>query len=143
MTNSLPLRKIIFVDDDNATNQFHKMLAKSMNLATEIEIYETAEEVLKAYSEPKEGRTFPQLFFVDIGLPKMTGHDLGIQIRKLPEFDATQSGICFLTASKDIRDVVVADSNEFDHYYWKPMNKRKVHQVLREVFNMKLQEPKS
>lgn len=142
MTNSLPLKKVIFIDDDNATNQFHKMLAKSMNLATEIELYQTAEEVLKIYSQPQEGRVFPQLFFVDIGLPKMSGHELGVKIRQLPEFDSKQSGICFLTASKDVRDVVMADNNKFDHYYWKPMDKRKIHQALREVFNMKLREPK-
>ena len=136
MTNSTILKKVVFIDDDPATNQFHKLLAESMNLAEDIEIYETAEAALKVYNEPDKGRTFPNLFFVDIGLPKMDGHELGVNIRKLPEFDGNESAICFLTASKDIRDVVVADSNEFEYYFWKPMNKRKIQPVLREALNI-------
>ena len=118
MSDTTILNKVVFIDDDPATNQFHKLLAKSMNLATEIEIYETAEDALKVYSLAETNRKFPNLFFIDIGLPKMDGHELGVKIRSLPGFDSDKSAICFLTASKDIRDVVVADSNEFDHYFW-------------------------
>jgi len=138
MSNSKILKKVVFIDDDPATNQFHKLLAESMNLAEEIEIYETAEAALKVYSQPQAGRDFPNLFFLDIGLPKMDGHELGVKMRRLPEFDESKTAICFLTASKDIRDVVVADSNAFDHYFWKPMDKRKIEQVLCETFRITL-----
>lgn len=136
MASTTILKKVVFIDDDPATNQFHKMLANSMNLAEEVEIYETAEAALKVYRQPQEGRQFPNLFFVDIGLPKMDGHELGVKIRNLPEFDPDKCGICFLTASKDIRDVIAADNNKFEHYFWKPMDKRKIHQLLREVFDI-------
>lgn len=136
MSQTAILKKVVFIDDDPATNEFHRLLAKSMNLATEIEIYETAEAAIEAYSKPEEGKPFPNLFFVDIGLPKMDGHELGIKIRRLPDFDQNNTAICFLTASKDIRDVVVADSNEFEHYFWKPMDERKINQVLRDAFNI-------
>jgi CheY-like chemotaxis protein len=136
MANPTLLKKVVFIDDDPATNQYHKLLASSINLAEEIEIYETAEAALKVYNEPQKDRTFPNLFFVDIGLPKMNGHDLGVKIRMLPEFDQKHSALCFLTASKNIGDVVVADSNEFEHYFWKPMDKRKIQQILREALNI-------
>ncbi len=130
------LKKVAFIDDDNATNQFHRKLSASMNLADEVETYETAEAVLKAYAQPQEGRAFPDLFFIDIGLPKMDGHELSVLIRSLPEFDHERSAICFLTASKDIRDLVTADNNDVNHYFWKPMDERKIRQVLREAFDM-------
>mgnify|MGYP003657138097 CR=1 FL=1 len=136
MSNPSILKKVVFIDDDPATNQFHKMLAESMNLAEEIEIYETAEAALKIYAQAEDGRSFPNLFFIDLGLPQMDGHELGVKVRNLPEFDLGKSAICFLTASKDIRDLVVADSNDFEHYFWKPVDKRKITQVLREALDI-------
>ncbi|MCF8465264.1 MAG: response regulator [Flavobacteriales bacterium] len=130
------LKKVVFIDDDPATNLLHKILAKSMNLAEEVEFYETAEQALKAYDTEEEGRSFPTIFFVDIGLPRMSGHELSVELRGLPGFQKTKSIICFLTGSKDIRDVVRADNNQFNHYFWKPLDDRKIKQLLREGLNI-------
>lgn len=132
------LKKVVFIDDNTATNQLHRMLANSMNLAHDLEFYETAEEAIRKYGNPNYNGTFPNIFFVDIGLPMMSGHELATALRRLPGFKENNSAICFLTASKDIRDVVTADNNDFDHYYWKPLDKRKMARVLREVFNIKV-----
>lgn len=130
------LNKVVFIDDNPLTNELHKILAKSMGLAKEVEFYETAEEVLRKYSAEELGAAFPNIFFVDIGLPRMDGHELGLKLSRLPGFKEVNAKVCFLTASKDIRDVVKADNNDFDHYYWKPMDQRKMGQLLREAFNI-------
>lgn len=134
------LNKVVFIDDNPLTNELHKVLSKSMGLASEVECYETAEEVLDIYTSEEADRAFPSVFFVDIGLPQMDGHELGVKLSRLPGFNEGGSKVCFLTASKDIRDVVKADSNEFEHYFWKPMDKRKMTQFLREAFRINLDE---
>ena len=136
MTDNFHLNKVVFIDDDPITNEFHKKLAESIQLAKSIEFYETGEEACKKYSNVNNSDEFPDLFFVDLGLPQMDGHELGLRLRKLDGFKDKNSKVCFLTASKDIRDVVKADNHQFEHYYWKPMDKRKMQQLLREVFNI-------
>lgn len=130
------LNKVVFIDDDPATNALHRSLAESMDLAKHVEVYESGEEVLKRYVQVTDPNEFPDLFFIDLGLPKMDGHELGLSLRKLLGYDRGRSKICFLTGSKDIRDVVKADNHDFEHYYWKPMDKRKILQLLREAFGI-------
>ena len=136
MSSASYLNKVVFVDDDPITNSLHKTFAESIGLAKHLEFYESGEEVLKKYAEIEDLNDFPDLFFVDLNLPKIDGHELGLSIRKLNGYDHKKSKICFLTASKDIRDVIKADSHEFDHYYWKPLEKRKIMQLLREAFGI-------
>jgi CheY-like chemotaxis protein len=130
------LRKVVFIDDDPITNKYHEKLNDAVGLAEKAEFYETAKQLIENYRNVKSDDEFPDLFVVDIGLPQESGHDLGKAIRKLPGFNDEKHQIVFVTASKDIKDVVIADNNQFDHYYWKPLDKRKVKQLLSEAFNI-------
>lgn len=136
MSDNTILKKIVFVDDDPLTNELHKTLSNSVHLAEQVECYETAEEMLAVYED--EEAIFPELFFIDIGLPTMDGHELGVTLRKMAGFKKAESEVCFLTASKDIRDVIAADNNEFDHYFWKPLDKSKLQALLRDIFKIEL-----
>jgi hypothetical protein len=61
MPQSLPiLKKVVFIDDNAASNQLHGMLTRSMNLAEEVEFYETAEEVFRIYGNENATRAFLQ-----------------------------------------------------------------------------------
>ncbi|MGB0917765.1 MAG: response regulator [Flavobacteriales bacterium] len=135
MERNYILSKLVFIDDDPLTNQFHKMLIESMKVAREIECFDSAESILAHYSKTNPNRKFPDLFCVDIGLPKMNGHELAVALRQLPEFKEQKSTICFLTGSKDINDVIAADVNQFNHYFWKPLDKPKFNTLLKEVYN--------
>jgi CheY-like chemotaxis protein len=130
------LKKVVFVDDDPATNQVHNMLASSMNLAEEVEIFTSGQDVLMTYHDDDNGPKLPDIFFIDIRLPRISGHELAIKLRSIKRFDPKKTAIVFLTASKDIKDLVEADDNKFEHYHWKPLDKRKMAQILRETFNI-------
>lgn len=138
MSTDTILNKVVCIDDDPITNEFHRNLFKKLNLANAIELYETAEQALEVYRNNPDEEDFPELFLVDIGLPRMTGHELAVVIRELPGYRKGKMHICFLTASKDIRDVVKADENSFEHYFWKPLDQRKTEQLLREAFGVNL-----
>lgn len=132
------LNKIVFIDDDPITNEFHRNLLNKMRISNHVEFFETAEQALGAYRENTDRSDFPELFLVDIGLPRMSGHELALAIRELPGYEKGKTHICFLTASKDIRDVIKADENQFEHYFWKPLDKRKFEQLIREAFGVDL-----
>lgn len=136
MSTDTILHKVVFIDDDPITNEFHRNLLKKMQIARHVEFFETAEQALGVYRENADRSDFPELFLVDIGLPRMTGHELALAIRELPGYEKGKTHICFLTASKDIRDVIKADNNQFEHYFWKPMDHRKFEQLLREAFDI-------
>jgi len=131
------LKKVIFIDDDPATNHIHKKIAESINLAETVEFYESCEAIWNEYGEDNAEQV-PDIVFVDIGLPKINGVELADKLQQLEQFKAHDTKFCFLTASKDIRDVLKADDYEFDHYYWKPLNKAKMGQVLRETLSISI-----
>ena len=131
------LNKVVFIDDDPTTNLIHKKIAESMNLAKSVEFYENCETIWDAYGDGN-AEEVPDLVFVDIGLPKVNGVELADKLQQLDQFKTHDTKFCFLTASKDIRDVLKADDLEFDHYYWKPLSKAKMGQVLRETFSISI-----
>lgn len=136
MSDRPQLKKIVFVDDDPLTNGFHQKLIANMGIAQAVEFFEKAESLLEQYTDSTLTVDYPELFIIDIGLLKESGHELAKTIRDLSGYDPEKSKIAFVTASKDINDVVIADNNEFDHYFWKPLDKRKVTQLLREALNV-------
>lgn len=129
------LKKVVFIDDDPATNHIHRKIAGSMNLAETVEFYENGEDALNTYDNNSPSQA-PDLVFVDIGLPKINGVELADKLQRLGQFKAHDTKFCFLTASKDIRDVLKADDFQFEHYYWKPLSKAKMEQVLRETLDI-------
>lgn len=128
------LKKAVFIDDDPTTNEYHRNLLERMKLAETVEFYGTAEKALDVCRAITDEDEFPELILVDIGLPKMTGHELALAIREIPAYRQGRTHICFLTASKDIRDVIKADENLFEHYFWKPLDARKIEQLMAEAF---------
>ncbi len=130
------IKKVVFIDDDDATNAYHKALTKEHNLAETAEFYTSAEHALSALSTITDKYAFPELIFVDINMPKMDGHEFAKEVREMPGFNENRTCIALLTNSKDIRDVITADENMVEHYYWKPLNQDLLKQVLKEGLNI-------
>lgn len=129
------LKKVMFVDDDEATNAYHKALSKEFNLAESIEFHSNAEDALKSLSAINDKYDFPELIFVDINMPRVNGHEFALQVQDMQGFNENRTCIAFLTNSKDIKDVIKADENSVEYYYWKPLNEELLNQVLKEGFN--------
>ncbi|MFC2175766.1 response regulator [Bacteroidota bacterium] len=136
MASNAALKKVFFIDDDKATNAYHKGLAQNFNLAEEVSIFDNAEDALKLLAAVKSKQDFPDLIFLDIIMPKVDGHEFVKQIRELETFDENRTRVVLLTSSKAIDDVVTADENDVSYYYWKPLDEALLKKILKEGFGI-------
>lgn len=125
------LKKVMFVDDDFYVNEFHKMLVKKTGMADEAIFHTNANEALQDLKELGKD-TFPELILIDVNMPEMDGHEFVKKLNSLDSFEASVTTVAFLTASKDMRDVIKADENNVEFYYWKPLNQEGVEKILRD-----------
>ena len=130
MSEKPKLKKVFFIDDDEATNAFHKALAADFGLAQDVQLFEDAQEAIKALNSIEDKYEFPELIFVDINMPKIDGHEFATKVQDMPGYNENRTCIALLTNSKDIRDVVKADENSVEYYYWKPLSSEMLENIL-------------
>jgi DNA-binding NarL/FixJ family response regulator len=134
MSETTLLKKVFFIDDDAPTNAFHEALANEVNLAEELQFFQDAQVALDALNGIQKPDDYPDLILVDINMPGYNGHEFIKELQKSDTYPESDCKVVMLTSSKDIRDVIAADENEVQFYYWKPLNQELIHQILREVF---------
>lgn len=132
MITTPKLKRVMFIDDDDATNFFHQSLSKEVNLAANLDVHNNATEALKVLNEITDKYEFPELIFVDINMPKINGHEFTQLVQDMPGFNPNRTCVALLTNSKSIGDVIEADQNEVEHFYWKPLNTETLNQVLKD-----------
>lgn len=130
------LNRVVFIDDSDYTNELHKRVANSVNLAKGVHCFGDAKEALDFLDSIEEKYDFPELILVDIHMPEMDGHEFSTQIQRMKAFNPSRTVLAFLTASKDIVDVIKADENDVELYYWKPLNKDVMRRVLKDGFSI-------
>ncbi len=130
------LKRVMFIDDDEATLKFHEALAKDLNLAETIESFHNAKDALEVLKVIEDKYDFPELIFVDINMPKTSGHEFTNEVQDMPGFNANRTCVALLTNSKDIRDVIQADENSVEYYYWKPLTEDTVQRILKEALGI-------
>lgn len=125
------LKRVFFIDDDEATNVIHSKVATNYRLANELSFYTHPTQALTDLSKLGE-RDFPELILVDVNMPWMDGHEFMAHLRKLPSYNPEKTCVSFVTSSYDMRDVIHADENQVDCYYWKPLNSETLNQIMAE-----------
>lgn len=125
------LKKVFFIDDDEATNAFHVALSKDFDLAKKLHVFNKAADALRALDSIKSEEDFPELIFVDINMPKIDGHEFTKRVQDMAGYNEHRTCIALLTNSKDIKDVVKADENQLQFYYWKPLKEENLTSVLK------------
>jgi CheY-like chemotaxis protein len=135
---STPLvEKAYFIDDDEATLFYNKTLAEQFILAKEITGFSRAFEAVKQL-ETIEKEDFPELIFVDLDMPSMTGHDFTKVISQMKGYNPNRTNLIILTTSRDINDVIRSDENQVQYYYWKPLTEDLLQQIVKEVLKAEL-----
>lgn len=109
-------------DDERDREQFCRQLQAAMErreLAADVEVFETAEELMKAAD-----KTFYSIFFFDILLPGMSGMDAALKLRRQGNY----SPVVFTTVTRDY----LAQSYGVwaAHYLVKPIADRDVDEAL-------------
>lgn len=130
------LNKAVFIDDSEYTNELHKRVANSVKLAKHILCFDDAKKALEELGKIEDKYDFPELILVDINMPGMDGHEFSVEIQNMKAFNPNRTVLAFLTSSKDIVDVIKADENEVELYYWKPLSQDVMRRVLKDGFNI-------
>lgn len=83
----------------------------------EFEDGESAMAYLSAWLDPGHAAEAPLLMFLDLKLPRMNGHDVIRQVRRLPQLEAME--IALLSGSLAYADMRLAASLGANHYFEK------------------------
>ncbi|MGB0368821.1 MAG: response regulator [Flavobacteriales bacterium] len=136
MISTPKLNRVLFVDDDEATNKFHLAFSKDINLAKNIEAHSDAKTALSVLDKITDKYDFPELIFVDINMPGLDGHEFTQQIQDMAGYNPNRTCVALLTSSKNINDVIQADENQVEYYYWKPLTEKTVNRILRDALGI-------
>ncbi|MGZ3883910.1 MAG: response regulator [Bacteroidia bacterium] len=121
---------ILFIDDDEDDNFFHRLVVKEVNGAEYVKIAESGFEALDFL---KEKTRVPQLIFLDINMPKMNGWEFLEEYRKMG--DNGEAVIIMLTTSLNPADKERSETiPEIREFKTKPLNAETLRQIIQQYF---------
>lgn len=121
--------KIVMVIDDNQIDLYiAEMVMATTHFAEKVICVSSAKEALAwltpLYEFPDE---LPELIFLDINMPEMTGFDFLDEYRHLPENIRKKCIIMMLTTSLDQNDRKQAEENQYvTRFLNKPLDRDKI-----------------
>lgn len=131
------LNCIMCIDDDEATNIYHKAIINRMDIINHHLVYDDAEEALDYLSQPIDTLILPDLILLDINMPRVNGWDfLDQYLSKGLDKKFEKTKIIVLTTSSNPIDQSKANSylcvSGLEN---KILNEIKVRSILSEYFD--------
>ncbi len=130
------LNKIVFIDDDIPTNEYHKFIVKKADVARDSLFFTTAESALAYLSDISTKYDFPDLIFIDINMPAMSGHEFIDAVRGLPNFNNERTVLAYLATTMTNEDVATYATNGMKYYYFKTITAVGICKIVKEIFNI-------
>jgi len=105
------IKLLVFIDDDYATNYYHKVIVRDSGLVEKYLFFATAKEALAYFKEQKEMGNLnrPDAIFLDINMPEINGWEF-LDIYSDTDLDKAPIYI-MLTTSLNPEDVEKAELN--------------------------------
>lgn len=127
--------KILFIDDDKATNFLNKHLAKGRESIESVYLKHSGFEAIEFLENCKnETENIPNLIFLDINMPAMNGWEFLEAFYALDENLVNKISVIILSSSDDPGDLKKFESNEkLLDFLRKPLNVQALESVLNKV----------
>ena len=125
-------KKAMVIDDNQIDLYIAEMVMGTTGFAEQVICVGSAKEAL-AYLKPlyENPEALPDLIFLDINMPEMTGFDFLNEYQHLPENIRKKCIIMMLTTSLDEDDRMQAERNQFVRKFLnKPLDKDKLAQLI-------------
>ena len=126
----------MLIDDDKATNFLHKEIIRETGLVNKVVDMESGHEALE-YLEKMEDGKYPQpdIIFLDINMPAMSGWEFLEEYDKLDEEKKAKIVVVMLTTSINPDDKETATSKELiNGFFNKPLTFEIIERVIDENF---------
>ena len=123
---------ILLIDDNPADNFFHSMIIREANCTKEIEAKESGEEALKYLTTKVDGKyPQPDVIFLDINMPGMSGWDFIEHYEKLEDEQKGKNLVMMLTTSLNPDDSAKADNTPaIQEFISKPLTQEILEKIL-------------
>lgn len=130
------LNCILLVDDDEPTNFINLKMIKHLDCADLVTAVESGQKGLDYLNEAVTGKLpWPDIIFVDINMPAMTGWEFIAAFDELYKKKKTNTKLIMLTTSINPADAKRAEShvsiNEFRN---KPLSLQMIKQIINKYF---------
>ncbi|MGF7081537.1 response regulator [Mucilaginibacter sp. UYCu711] len=102
-------RTCLLIDDSPLDNLINSTIIKRDNFASEVIIVEAPEKALSLLSS---GKVKPDIIFLDIRMPEMSGFDFLVEYGNL-DIEKNHTKILILSSSIDPRDIRKAEDNRY------------------------------
>lgn len=123
---------LMFIDDDEATTFYHKVVSEAADIADKAVFYQKAINALKYLTEQPEGFINPDIIFLDINMPRMDGWQF---LKKLEELQLDEYPVIFMVStSLDERDLNNARSHHLvRRFIQKPVTEEMLIEIKEEL----------
>ncbi|MES1222507.1 MAG: response regulator [Bacteroidota bacterium] len=101
---------IMLVDDNSIDNFINKQLVESCGFASEVMVCQSAKEGLQHLMG---GKNLPQVIFLDINMPDMSGFEFLEAFQQLPEMIKHHCRIVMLSSSESFKDLNRANKSPY------------------------------
>ena len=128
------LRHIVLIDDNETTTFLNSRLLGRLAVAPQVSTYARADEAFAAIWGPAATAAPPELLFVDLKMPGMSGFDFLEQFSQLPPAVQQATVIAVLTTSMHATDTARVAEFANVEYLTKPLTEEKMQRLLTKRF---------
>ncbi|QDH78470.1 response regulator [Echinicola soli] len=133
------IKCVLLIDDDEPTNYINEIILKRTGYVDKIVTVQSgmaALEYLKSVDENENPR--PELIFLDINMPGISGWDFLEEYKKLPPHQKAKNVVVMLTKSINLDDDEKSKTyQEISEYRSKPLTQDKISDIIEKHFSNK------
>ncbi len=133
------LQTVLLVDDDNACNFFNRRLLKNKHSITQVQEARNGRDAIAIIKQAAEAnQPLPNLIFLDLNMPVMSGWEFLNEFKKLPDAVKQQVVIIILSSSINPDDKARAKTyTEVAAYENKYLTDESLARIIEEHFGIK------
>jgi CheY-like chemotaxis protein len=130
------LNCVLLIDDDDATNFYHKVVINKVGCAKQIVAVQNGKAALEYLKSTENGdHPQPDLIFLDINMPAMNGWEFLEEYKLLDEDHRAKVIMIMLTTSLNPADQEKANSiSDVNGFLNKPLTREAMKELLNEHF---------
>jgi len=124
----------MLVDDDQDDNYFHRIIIDEMNITERVEVISSGIQALDFLK--KEGNIWPDIIFLDINMPRMSGWEFIEAYKELVAVQKEKVIVVMLTTSENPEDKKRKEQySEIAEFNTKPLTEELLGKILAEYFS--------